>query len=224
MVTVHHLDNSRSQRILWLLEELRLPYEIRRYERNPKTMLAPPELKKVHPLGKSPVITDGNEVYAESAAILEYLADTYDKEGRFQPQPGSPEYRRFRYWMHYAEGSLMPPLLLSLVFNRIPKGPLPFFLKPIVKGICETVQKSFVNPQIKTHLDFIEAELGRADFLAGSNLSLADIQMSFPLEAAEARASLDNYPRVRNFLKLIRSRPAYQRALEKGGPFELKAE
>lgn len=217
MITLHHLDNSRSQRVLWLLEELQLPYEIERYTRDPKTMLAPAALKNVHPLGKSPVITDGELTLAESAAILEYLIERYG-EGRLVPPSGSPEYLRFRYWMHYAEGSAMPPLLLKLVFDRVAKGPMPFFIRPVARAIAKGADKAFIGPQLKLHLDYMESELEKNQWFAGEEFSVADIQMSFPLEAARARAGLDtSRPRLMGFLQRIHDRPAYQRAVERGG-------
>jgi glutathione S-transferase len=220
MITVHHLNNSRSQRVLWLLEELGLPYEIQKYQRDPKTMLAPPELKAVHPLGKSPVITDGDAVVAESGAIIEYLLDRYG-EGRLRPAAGTPERLRFTYWLHFAEGTAMNPLLMKLVFNRILHAPMPFFAKPIARGIANKVLGSFVDPNIRSQLDFMEAELGKSEWFAGSEFSAADIQMSFPLEAAAQRAGLDaSRPRLSAFLKRIHARPAYRRALERGGPYD----
>ncbi|MBT9598122.1 MAG: glutathione S-transferase [Vitreoscilla sp.] len=220
MITVHHLNNSRSQRVLWLLEELGLPYEIRKYQRDAKTMLAPPELRAVHPLGKSPVITDGDATVAESGAIIEYLLDCYG-EGRLRPAAGTPERLRFTYWLHFAEGSAMGPLLMKLVFNRILTAPMPFFAKPIAKGIARKVLGGFVDPNLKAQLDYMEAELGRNEWFAGAEFSAADIQMSFPLEAAAQRAGLDaSRPKLAAFLKKIHARPAYQRALERGGPYD----
>jgi glutathione S-transferase len=219
MVIVHHLNNSRSQRVLWLLEELELPYEIVKYQRDPKTMLAPPELKKIHPLGKSPVVVDDGIVLAESGAILEYFAE---KHGRFTPAPGTPDWRRYRYWMHYGEGSAMPPMLLKLVFDRIESAPAPFFVKPVVRSIANRAKAGFIAPQIKLHLDFMEGELGKSPWFAGNEFTVADIQMSFPLEAATARAGLDDSrPRLMDFLQRIHARPAYKRALERGGTFRL---
>ncbi|AGA86405.1 glutathione S-transferase [Stutzerimonas stutzeri] len=218
MITVHHLNHSRSHRVLWLMEELELLYELKRYPRDPKTMLAPAELKAVHPLGKSPVITDGELTLAESAAILEYLLERYGN-GRLAPQSSSAEYRRFRYWMHYAEGSAMPPMLLKLVFDRVATGPMPFFIRPVARAIAKGANRAFIGPQLKTHLDYMEAELGKSDWFAGDNFSAADIQMSFPIEAARARAGLDeSRPRLMNFLQRIQQRPAYKRAVERGGP------
>lgn len=221
MIVVHHLNHSRSQRVLWLLEELGVPYRIERYERDTKTMLAPPALQKVHPLGKSPVITDGELTVAESGAIIEYLVERYG-EGRFSPAVGTPEQLRYRYWLHYAEGSLMPPLLMKLVFDQVEKAPMPFFVKPIAKAISAKVKASFISPNIERHLDYLEAELKDADWFAGKAFSAADVQLSFPLEAAAARAGLDNRrPRLMAWLERIHARPAYHRAMEKGGPFEI---
>lgn len=221
MIVVHHLNNSRSQRILWLLEELDLPYEVKRYQRDPATMLAPPELRQVHPLGKSPVISDGDLVLAESGAIIEYLADRYDA-GRLVPAPGTPERLRHTYWMHYAEGSAMPPLLLKLVFDRIENASMTFFVKPVARAIARRAKASFVEPQIARHLDYLDAEVAKTGWFAGSEFGAADIQMSFPLEAAAARGGLDQrHPALMAFLKRIHGRPAYQRALEKGGPYAL---
>ena len=221
MLTVHHLENSRSQRVLWLLEELGVEYEVKRYPRDKKTMLAPPELRAVHPLGKSPVVTDDGATIAESGAIVEYLVERYGK-GRFVPPAGTPAKLRYTYWLHYAEGSAMPPLLLKLVFERMKTGPVPFFMKPVVRGIADKVLTMFVDPQLKLHVDYTETELGKSTWFAGEELSAADIQMSFPLEAASTRAGVDaRMPNISAFLKRIHARPAYQRALERGGPYEL---
>lgn len=220
MLTVHHLNNSRSQRVLWLLEELGAPYQIERYQRDPKTMLAPPALKKVHPLGKSPVVTDGQATLAESGAIMEYLVERYG-EGKFSPEPGTPSHLRYRYWLHYAEGSLMPPLLMKLVFDEVEKAPL--LVRPIAKAISATVHKRFITPNLTQHLDFLEGELATSNWFAGRSFSAADVQMSFPVEAAAARAGLnESRPKLMDWLSRIHARPAYQRALVQGGPFELK--
>jgi len=219
MITVHHLNNSRSQRVLWLLEELGLPYEIKKYQRNPQTMLAPPELRQVHPLGKSPVITDDGTTVAESGAIVEYLLERYGN-GRLVPAADTPERLSFRYWMHFAEGSAMPPLLLKLIFERIKVTPMPFFAKPIARGLANKVLAGMVDPNLKRQLDFMEAELGKTEWFAGADFSAADIQMSFPVEAAAQRAGLDaSRPKLMAFLKRIHARPAYQKALERGGPY-----
>lgn len=218
MITVHHLNNSRSQRILWLLEELGLPYEVKRYERDAKTMLAPPELKAIHPLGKSPVITDEHGTYAETGAIIQHILDAHGG-GRLEPAKGTPERDRFNYWLHYAEGSAMTPLLLKLVFSAIP-GRSPALVRPVAKGISTAMVTGFVDPQIKAHMDYWEAELGKSEWFAGPWFSAADIQMSFPLEAASSRGGLGaGHPRCMAFLEKIHARPAYQRALERGGPY-----
>jgi glutathione S-transferase len=220
MVVVHHLNNSRSQRVLWLLEELGVPYEIQRYQRDAKTMLAPPELKKVHPLGKSPAITDDGRTLAESGLILEYLVERYG-DGKLAPPPGSEQRLRYRYWMHYAEGSAMPPLLLKLVFDRIEHGPMPFFIKPVARAIARQVKQSFIAPQLQLHLDYLEGELGRSEWFAGNEFTAADIQLSFPLEAAAMRGGLDqSRPRLFSFLQKIHARPAYRKALERGGRYD----
>lgn len=220
MITVHHLNNSRSQRVLWLLEELGLPYEVRHYQRDAQTMLAPPELRAVHPLGKSPVITDGDVTVAESGAIVEYLVETHG-QGRLVPPAGTPERRRWTYWLHFAEGSAMPPLLLKLVFGRVRSAPMPFFVKPIAKAIADKVLGSFVEPNLRAQLDFMEAELGQRAWFAGPEFSAADIQMSFPVEAAAQRAGLDaSRPQLMGWLKRIHARPAFQRALQRGGPYD----
>jgi glutathione S-transferase len=219
MITVHHLNNSRSQRVLWLLEELGVPYEVKRYERDAKTMLAPPALRAVHPLGKSPVIVDGTATVAESGAIVEYLVDRHGG-GRLIPPAGTPERLRYTYWLHYAEGSAMPPLLLKLVFDRIASNPAPWPISAIARRIAGTVQNSFIGPQLKLHLDYLEAELAAHGWFAGEEFTAADVQMSFPLEAAASRAGLNaSRPHLAGFLERIRARGAYRRALERGGPY-----
>lgn len=221
MITVHHLNNSRSQRILWLLEELGLEYEIKRYQRDPQTMLAPPELKAVHPLGKSPVITDGELTIAESGAIIEYLIERYG-QGRLAPAAGTPERLRYTYWLHYAEGSAMTPLLLKLVFNRVETAPMPFFAKPFAKGISRKVNSTFIDPQINQHFSYMNNELATTGWFAGDAFSAADVQMSFPLEAAAARGGLDaKWPNLVDFLQRIHARPGYQKALERGGKYDM---
>jgi glutathione S-transferase len=219
MIIVHHLAASRSQRVLWLLEELGVPYEVKRYERNPQTMLAPPELRAVHPLGKSPVITDGDKTIAETGAIVDYLIATYGA-GRLVPPPGTPERLRYDYWMHYAEGSAMPPLVMKLIFGRLPDSPqFPFFIRPIARLISKGVIQSYLDPQIKTHIAFWDAELTKSPFFAGDTLTGADIMMSFPVEAAANRGTLT--PRLTTYLQSLHTRPAYQAALKTGGPYEL---
>ena len=205
-IIVHHLENSRSQRVLWMLEELGLPYEVRRYERNKRTMLAPEELKQVHPLGKSPVIEDQETdlVVAESGAILSYLVDRAG--GEFGAPMDDEDGLRFRFWMHYAEGSMMPPLLLRLAVSRVP-----LFGRAAMRR---------VQPMIDVHLDYVESELAQRPWFAGEEISAADVMMSFPLEAARARAGLDaSRPATTAWLETIQARPAYQAALAKGGPY-----
>jgi glutathione S-transferase len=222
MILLHHLNNSRSQRVLWMLEELGLPYEIRPYQRDAKTMLAPPALRQVHPLGKSPVIEDQGRVLAESGAIVQYLAETYARE-RMIPPAGSDAYWRYVYWMHFAEGTAMPPLLMKLVFGRMKKAPMPFFVKPIARAIADKALNWIVEPNLARHLAYMEGEVSKREWFAGDAFSAADIQMSFPLEASQARGGLNEQsaPRLAAFLKRIHARPAYQRAIEKGGKYAL---
>ena len=220
MLVVHHLNNSRSQRVLWLLEELGVPYKIQHHQRDAKTMLAPKDLLAVHPLGKSPVVVDGDTTVAETGAIVEYILDQYG-QGRLRPEAGTPEHLRYRYWLHFAEGSAMPPLLFKLVFDEVQKAPMPFFIKPIAKAISQKVMGVMVWPNLKRQFDFIEAELGRSTWLAGDVLTGADIMMSFPLEAAKQRAGLDaSHPKMLEFIQRVHARPAYKRALKKGGPYD----
>lgn len=219
MLVVHHLNNSRSQRVLWLLEELGVPYEVKRYQRQPN-MLAPKELRVVHPLGKSPVITDNGNTVAESGAIIEYVLKTYG-QGRLIPADDTPERLRYTYWLHYAEGSAMTPLLLKLIFGLLPKR-APFLIRPIVNAVATKALATLVTPQLRQHMAFWEGELGRSDWFAGDDFTAADIQMSFPLEAASARGGLEQgHPKAMAWLAKIHARPAYQRALEVGGPYEI---
>jgi glutathione S-transferase len=204
MIRVHHLNNSRSQRVLWLLEEIGTPYEVVRYERNKKTMLAPKGLRRVHPLGKSPIIEDNGRTIAETGLIVEYLVQRYGVD--LASSNGSDSYWRYKYWLHYAEGSIMPPLLLKLVIDRL--------------GLLGRPARPFVSAQLKLHLDFLEAELGDGPWFLGARFSAADIMMSFPIEAARARAGVDETrPKLMDFLKRIHGRDAYKRALEKGGAY-----
>ena len=221
MITVHHLNNSRSQRVLWLLEELGVDYEVKRYERDPKTLFAPASLRAVHPLGKSPVLTENGVTIAESGAIVEYLIERHGG-GRLIPAAGTPERQRYTYWLHFAEGSAMTPLLLALLFGRPPRQPMPFFVRPIARGICSKVLATFVEPQLKTQQKFMEDELEKSTWFAGEEFTAADTQMSFVVEASAARGGLDRTrPRLLAWLERIHGRPAYKRALEKGGPYEL---
>lgn len=225
MITVHHLNNSRSHRVLWLLEELGLPYEVVRYQRRPD-MLAPPELKQVHPLGKSPVISDDGRVVAESGAIIEYLLERYGPAARdgtpLVPPAGSEEKLRFTYWLHYAEGSAMPLLLLKLIFLRLP-GSVPRLLRPVVRMVAAKVQQRLTDPQLATALRWWADELGRrGPWFAGAAFTAADIQMSFPVEAAATRVGIDDsHAPIRAWVAAIKARPAYQRALETGGAMEI---
>lgn len=222
MITVHHLNNARSQRVLWLLEELAVPYEIVRYQRDPVTMLAPASLRAVHPLGKAPVVTDEGRAVAESGAIIEHLVAKYD-DGKLRPKEGSHERALYTYFLHYAEGSLMPLLFLRLVLAKITSSPMPFIARPVAKAIVAAHDKTFLDPQLKLHLDFLEGELGKRSWFAGEAFSAADVQMSFPLEGASVRGGLtrSSHPRVFGVLERMRGRPAYQRAIDKGGPFAL---
>ncbi|WP_296170431.1 glutathione S-transferase [uncultured Brevundimonas sp.] len=217
MITVHHLADSRSQRVLWLLEELGRPYEVKRYERNPATMLAPPELKAIHPLGKSPVVDDGEVRVAETGAIVDYLLEGPNGSA-LRPAPGTEAGRRYTYWLHYAEGSAMTPLLLKLIFGQLPKRS-PGLVRPVVKAISAKAQDGFIDPQIAAHTAYWEAELGKSEWFAGDQFSAADIMMSFPIEAGATRAPYGDKPRLKAFLEKVHARPAYQRALERGGPY-----
>lgn len=218
MITVHHLENSRSQRVLWLLEELEVPYDVVKYQRHPLTMLAPAELKKIHPLGKSPVIVDRGTVVAETGAILEHLLEQFGN-GKLIPKAGTAERRRFTFWLHYAEGSAMPWLFLKLVMSRIGPGS-PLLVRPLASAVGKTVNHKLVDPQLKTHLDFWESELEGRDYFAGDEFTAADIQMSFPVETAATRVfEKSARPKLSAFLERIHARPAYQRALERGGTY-----
>jgi glutathione S-transferase len=220
MVVVHHLNNSRSQRVLWLLEELGVPYDVKRYERDAKSMLAPPSLLAIHPLGKSPVIVDGGVTVAESGAIVEYLVDQYGG-GRLIPPVGTPQRLRYTYWLHYAEGSAMTPLLFKLVFDRIAANPAPWPVSAIARRIAGTVTNAFIAPNLKRQLDFMEAELNSHSWFAGEQFTAADVQMSFPVEIAGPRAGLDaSRPKLMAFLDRIRVRDAYKRALDRGGKYD----
>ena len=219
-ITVHHLENSRSQRVLWLLEEIGAPYEIKAYARDPRTKLAPPQLKAVHPLGKSPVVVADGHTLAETGAIIGYLIDTR-ANGRLRPAAGTEARLRYDYWLHYAEGSAMPPLLLKLVFQTLPRR-APGFLRPLVRRIAATAQAGFVDPQLVLHMNYWEDTLNGASWFAGEDFTAADIMMSFPVEAAAARASaLTGRPNLGAFLERLRARLAYRRALERGGPYQL---
>lgn len=215
MITVHHLENSRSHRVLWLLEELSVPYQIKRYQRE-DTLLAPDSLKKIHPLGKSPVITDGNRVIAESGAILKYLQQKYDSEHLFAITD-EDEQIQARYWLHYAEGSLMPLLVMKLVFGQLGKKPVPWILRPAGVALSKGIQKAWLNKQLKLHGGVIEQHLSQHRYFAGSRFSIADVQMSFPLLALQVRGSLKEMPATARWLETMQQRAAWQRAIEQGG-------
>jgi len=221
MLTVHHLNNSRSQRILWLLEELGVDYEIKFYERDAETQLAPEELKQIHPLGKSPVVTDGDAVLAESGAIIDYLGYKYGV-GKWVPRRNSKKYQPYMYWLQYAEGSLMSPLLLKIVFDKVKSSPMPFFIKPIAHGIANKVMSSFVTPNIVSHFNYVESHLAENEYFAGDAITGADIQMSFPLEASVAKGAIteSSHPHMFQYVRKLQSRPAYQVALAKGGEYD----
>lgn len=219
MIVVHHLENSRSQRVLWLLEELGLPYEVKRHERDKKTNLAPKELLKVHPTGKSPLIADDGAVIAETGAIVEHIIEERG-QGRLQPARGTPEWRRYRYWMHAAEGSFMPPLVLALMLGRMETAPMPFFARPIAKRLTGAVRQGYLDHTIAALFGYLDAELEKSPFLAGNDLTGADIMMSFPAEAMLQRgADALKTPRIRAYVDRLHARPAFKRALERGGPY-----
>jgi glutathione S-transferase len=217
MITVHHLEDSRSQRILWLLEELGLPYEVVRYERDPVTRLAPPALTAIHPLGKSPVVTDGDLTVAETGAIIEYIVGRYG-EGRLIPAAGTLDRLRYTYWLHYAEGTIMALMVMKLIFDTMAVR-APGWAKPLVKAVTKPVLTGYVGTNIAKNLKFIEAELTAFPWFAGADFTAADIMMSFPLEAAGSRVPLDGAPHITAFVKTVQARPAYQKALARGGPY-----
>ena len=216
MIVLHHLENSRSHRVLWLLEELGLTYEIVPHKRNPKTFRAPPELLAIHPLGRAPIIVDDGRVVAESGAIIQYLIEVH-AEGRLAVPPDAPNYRDYQYWIHYAEGSAMPPLLVKFIAMRIP-GAVPFFIRPIAHVISDALQKSYTDPEIALHQNFWERRLAEREWFAGSEFTAADIQMSYPVEVSLMRAGSEGaFPAIQRFIERIRQRPAYQRAITVGG-------
>jgi glutathione S-transferase len=217
LITVHHLHQSRSLRIVWLLEELGLPYELKTYRRNPKTMLAPPELKAIHPLGKSPILVDDGIVMIESGAIIQLLLERHGADSGLRPPLDTPEHRDYLTFLHFAEGSMMPPLLLRLIFNRM-GAMAPALVRPLVRAITRPVDAGFVDPNIKATLAYLEAELAKRAWFAGTAFSAADIQMSFPIAMARSRGGLDaSHPNLMEFLARIHARPAYQRALAQVG-------
>lgn len=218
MIQLHHLNHSRSQRIIWMLEELELNYEITAHQRDTDTGLAPSSLKKVHPLGKAPVLIDGELKLAESGAIIDYLAQGYGPE--LLPDKHSVAWWDYVFWLHYAEGSLMPPLVMRLVFDKIKDAPMPFFVRPLINKIVAGVDKAFLHQQIHTQLKFVADHLSCNEWLVGDSFGAADIQMSFPLEAAMHRAEwAARYPRIKAYVDQLQARPAYRRALAKGGDY-----
>lgn len=220
-IIVHHLEKSRSHRLLWILEELELSYELKTYERHPVTIRAPESLREVHALGKAPVLEVDGETFAESGAILEHCVDEIG-EGRLRPERGTADFHRYRYWMHYGEGSLMPPLLLRLVMSKVENAPLPFFIKPVAKGIVKKVDAGFTRPELERHAAFVEAHLGEHAFFAGKEFSAADVQMSYPVEALLSRGRVEaTLDKTRAWFETVRARDAYSRAAEKGGPVML---
>ncbi|WP_417615762.1 glutathione S-transferase [Oceanisphaera sp.] len=219
MIQLHHLNDSRSQRIIWMLEELELDYDIKRYQRDAHTSLAPETLKRVHPLGKAPILIDGELRLAESGAIIDYLAQRYGSS-TLLPAANTQAWWDYVYWLHYGEGSLMPPLLMRHVFDKVQQAPMAFFIRPLVKKIVAGVERAFLNQQIHTHLNFVADHLACHEWFLGESFSAADIQMSFPLEAAMHRAEMaDSYPRLKAYVTRLQARPAYLRALEKGGSY-----
>ena len=219
MIIVHYLENSRAHRILWLLEELGVAYDINVYRRG-SDMRAPESLKAVHPLGKSPVIEDDGRVIAESGAIIEYLIDTYGGEA-LRPPAGTDERLRYTYFLHYAEGSAMPLLVMKLIFSKLPDQ-VPFLVRPFASLIAKGATEKFIDPQLEDHVKLWEESLARGGYFAGGEFTAADIAMSFPVEAAMSRsegAGLPASPAIRRYLDAIRSRPAYQRALSRGGAY-----
>ncbi len=217
MITVHHLAQSRSQRVLWLLEELGLDYEIAPYLRDPATQQAPAALREAHSLGKAPVIVDGETTVAESGAIIEYLVGKFGKDSGLRPPEGSPDRLRYTYWLHYAEGSAMTPLLLGQAFARLPETSMPFFMRPIAARVARSMYRTRIRPQIAVHLDFMEAALDKSQWFAGAAFSAADIQMSFPVEAIVAHFGPGAHRRrLVHWLIRIHARPAYQRAIANG--------
>lgn len=219
MLTVHHLDHSRSSRIIWMLEELRVPYEIVHYSRE-KTLLAPEVLKRVHPLGKAPVLEDDGRVIAESGAILEYLQETYDADDSLRPQAGEAR-QECRFWLHYAEGSLMPPLLVALVLSRLGQSPVPWLLRPVGRALGAGVQRGWLNGQLATHSAFIDRHLSTHPYFAGDTFSIADIQMSYPIAALLSRTEGTALAHVRDWWRRMQQRTAYQHAVAQGGPFDV---
>lgn len=219
MVTLHHLNNSRSQRILWLLEELDVDYDIKHYERDSETNLAPAALRAVHPLGRAPILTHGDVVIPESGAIVDYLVQHYGKE-TFSPPADSKAYQEYLFWLHFAEGSLMPPLVAKMILEKARlKAAKPFFVKPIADKIIDGIINAYYGPNLNQSLAYIEAYLEQNKWFAGESPTAADVQMIFPLEALVASGKADSLPAISAYVARVHARPAYQRALEKGGDY-----
>jgi len=220
-ITVHHLEQSRSQRILWLLEELKLEYDVVFYKRDPVSRQAPKELKQIHPLGKSPVITDGDLTIAETGAIIEYLIENY-ADGKFIPPPKTPEKLRYTYWMHYCEGSAMPPIVMKVVFKVMPEK-VGFLIKPLVGIVASKAQDEYVDIEIMKQINFWESELQKTEYFAGSEFTACDIMMGFPLEVVFRYFAMDKFPKIKEFLDKVHARPAYIAANEKSAAFDPKS-
>lgn len=220
MITLYVLKQSRAQRIAWLLEELNLDYQIEVFDRDSKTKLAPTEMRKIHPLGKSPMIKDGDLVLAESGAIVEYLIQKYGN-GRLAISADQPEYVHYLHWLHYAEGSLILPLILQLVFRKIDNSPMPFFVKPIAKKITGQVRKSFIEPQLKLHFDYVEQALNGKSYFVGEQLTGADFMMGFPIQAVKNSEIFAHSPNIRAYVERIENTESYLRAEQKLGKLEL---
>ncbi len=217
-IVVHHLETSRSHRVLWLFEELELAYELKTYARDPKTMRSPKSACAIHPRGRFPMVEYKGHTLAESGAIIEEVLDDHP---RLRPEPGTEAHRRYRYFLHYAEGSLMSPLLVSLITGQLRTKDVPFLVRPIAKAISKNIDAAFTTPELRAHVEFLESELKDRPFLAGDELSGADVQMSFPIEALlSKRGGFDasKAPNLTAYLARLQARPAYQTALAKGGP------
>ncbi|MDO4641242.1 MAG: glutathione S-transferase [Neisseria sp.] len=220
MITLYALKQSRAYRIAWLLELLNLEYDVEIIDRQLETGLAPDSLRKIHPLGKSPILKDDSLVLAESGAIAEYLVSRYGAESALKPASNSDAFPNYLFWLHYAEGSLMPLLVMSLVFRRVDEKKMPFFIKPVARKITDGVRESFLHPQLQLHLQYVESRLAGKQWLLGDTLTLADVMMSFPLQAATQRTSLD-LPHITDYVRRIEANPAYRRAEQRIGNFSL---
>lgn len=219
MLVLHHLNNSRSQRILWLLEELQVDYTLKTYQRDAVTNLAPAQLKLVHPLGRAPVITDGDVTLAESGAIIKYIATQYGNGDVFS-ELSEAEKQQLSFWMHFAEGTFMPPLVTKMVLEKGKAKASPFFIKFIVEKFVDAVMNAYFGPNIKANIEYVERHLTSNTWFLGDKLSSADFQMSFPLEAIVARQGKQVFPAITAFVERVHSRDAYKRALQKGGQYD----